>query len=289
MEMSEKKKPVLEWDNSDVKKWLGSINVERDVNQRLQYIIPDGKVLLTFSREELYKVFGPLLMQSFAGLKHFELAQRQLQLENLESFITLGYDPVSYLKHIPPNLISSKLENDKSSQIGSNCHSFCQKCASTSPLSSWSESGCCLSRNIDNDNRTDQGPDGAYRSEQENQRCAGRVQGDGSELDPPGGVILQGHAPTVQHGGGHPGLATKLPPEVWKAVIAMAYLFIVTWITAFVMVIVHDRVPDMKKYPPLPDIFLDNVPHIPWAFNMCEVTGTILLLIWVGVLLFHKH
>ncbi|XP_072159026.1 sphingomyelin synthase-related protein 1 [Bemisia tabaci] len=85
------------------------------------------------------------------------------------------------------------------------------------------------------------------------------------------------------------GLATKLRPEVSKTLIAMAYVFVVTWITAFVMVIVHDRVPDMKRYPPLPDIFLDNVPYIPWAFHMCEWTGTLLLLIWICVLVFHKH
>ncbi|CAH1392409.1 unnamed protein product [Nezara viridula] len=85
------------------------------------------------------------------------------------------------------------------------------------------------------------------------------------------------------------GQATTLRPELWKSLIALGYCFVVTWITAFVMVIVHDRVPDMKKYPPLPDIFLDNVPHIPWAFHMCEWTGTVLLLIWLCVLLVHKH
>lgn len=67
------------------------------------------------------------------------------------------------------------------------------------------------------------------------------------------------------------------------------YAFLVTWITAFVMVVVHERVPDMKRYPPLPDIFLDNVPHIPWAFHMCEITGTLLFLIWTCVLIVHKH
>lgn len=67
------------------------------------------------------------------------------------------------------------------------------------------------------------------------------------------------------------------------------YAFLVTWITAFVMVVVHERVPDMKRYPPLPDIFLDNVPHIPWAFHMCEITGTSLFFIWTCVLIVHKH
>ena len=81
----------------------------------------------------------------------------------------------------------------------------------------------------------------------------------------------------------------ELQPEVWKTLLSLLYLFVVTWITAFVMVVVHDRVPDMKKYPPLPDIFLDNVPTIPWAFSMCELTGTFLLIIWLFVLTFHKH
>ncbi|KAB0797204.1 hypothetical protein PPYR_08198 [Photinus pyralis] len=85
------------------------------------------------------------------------------------------------------------------------------------------------------------------------------------------------------------GRSQKLPPEIFKLFISFCYLIFVTWITAFVMVIVHDRVPDMNKYPPLPDIFLDNVPLIPWAFDMCEISGTILLTIWLVVLIFHKH
>ncbi|KAJ8887810.1 hypothetical protein PR048_014028 [Dryococelus australis] len=91
----------------------------------------------------------------------------------------------------------------------------------------------------------------------------------------------------VNHDG--QGCESHLKPELCKALLSLLYLFVVTWITAFVMVIVHDRVPDMKRYPPLPDIFLDNVPPIPWAFKMCEWTGTVLFLILVGVLLFHKH
>merc|ERR1719400_609963 len=82
---------------------------------------------------------------------------------------------------------------------------------------------------------------------------------------------------------------TPLKPERWKTLLAFLYVLLVSWVTAFVMVIVHDRVPDMEKYPPLPDIILDNVPHIPWAFQMCELTGMILFSLWFLVVLFHKH
>jgi len=85
------------------------------------------------------------------------------------------------------------------------------------------------------------------------------------------------------------GLSTHLEPEIWKTAISFSYFVAVTILTSLVMVVVHDRVPDMKKYPPLPDIFLDNVPLIPWAFDMCEVTGCILFVTWFIVLMFHKH
>lgn len=81
----------------------------------------------------------------------------------------------------------------------------------------------------------------------------------------------------------------QVKPELIKMFVALGYLIVVSWISACVMVIVNDRVPDMKKYPPLPDIFLDNIPLIPWAFKLCEICGTFLMIIWVLVCLFHKH
>ena len=81
----------------------------------------------------------------------------------------------------------------------------------------------------------------------------------------------------------------KLEPEYTKLLIAYIYMFSVFLLTSFVMVIVHDRVPDMKKYPPLPDIVLDNMPYVPWAFEMCEFTGLVLVTIWIVILIFHKH
>ena len=82
---------------------------------------------------------------------------------------------------------------------------------------------------------------------------------------------------------------SEIPKERWKTILAFLYVLLVSWWTAFVMVVVHDRVPDMEKYPPLPDILLDNIPLIPGAFEMCELCGMVLMCIWVFVLIFHKH
>ena len=71
--------------------------------------------------------------------------------------------------------------------------------------------------------------------------------------------------------------------------IAVMYGLFVSWLTAVVMTIVHDRVPDMNKYPLLPDIILDNMPHVPWAFEMAEMAGMTLLTIWLVMVIFHKH
>lgn len=106
----------------------------------------------------------------------------------------------------------------------------------------------------------------------------------------------------------------RLDPEYWKTVLSSVYVVFVFGFTSFVMVIVHERVPDMRTYPPLPDIFLDrwedrsraarfflrlrtdgcfclsiSVPRIPWAFAMAEACGVILCNIWLLVLLLHKH
>ncbi|GMT04369.1 hypothetical protein PENTCL1PPCAC_26543 [Pristionchus entomophagus] len=76
---------------------------------------------------------------------------------------------------------------------------------------------------------------------------------------------------------------------VLKLAIAFSYCLLSLLITAFVMVLVHDRVPDMKMYPPLPDIVLDNLPLIPWAFQMCEMIGVVLCTVWFIILFFHRH
>ncbi len=84
-------------------------------------------------------------------------------------------------------------------------------------------------------------------------------------------------------------MSSHLEPEYLKLLLSYMYMFLVFLLTAFVMVIVDDRVPDMKKYPPLPDLVLDNLPVIPGAFELCELTALTLLCIWIAILVFHKH
>ncbi|XP_035462346.2 sphingomyelin synthase-related protein 1 isoform X1 [Scophthalmus maximus] len=101
----------------------------------------------------------------------------------------------------------------------------------------------------------------------------------------PGAALCQTHSNwrCRQH------LAGRLDPEVWKTILSSVYVFFVFGFTSFVMVIVHERVPDMRTYPPLPDIFLDSVPRIPWAFAMAEACGLILCYMFLLILLLHKH
>ena len=71
--------------------------------------------------------------------------------------------------------------------------------------------------------------------------------------------------------------------------VSFLYAVFASWITAFTMVLAHERVPDMAKYPPLPDIVLDHVPLMPEAFKLAETCGLILCLTWITILVFHKH
>jgi len=79
------------------------------------------------------------------------------------------------------------------------------------------------------------------------------------------------------------------PKECNKLLVSGFYVMVSFLWTAFTMVLVHERVPDKEKYPPLPDIVLDNLPLIPYAFKLTEVCGILLFLIWALIIFSHKH
>ena len=77
--------------------------------------------------------------------------------------------------------------------------------------------------------------------------------------------------------------------EALKLFVACLYGFLSLVVTSIAMTFVHDRVPDMQKIPPLPDIFLDNIPVIPRAFEAAEACAITLIILFSCVILVHKH
>ncbi|GAA34479.2 sphingomyelin synthase-related protein 1 [Clonorchis sinensis] len=78
-------------------------------------------------------------------------------------------------------------------------------------------------------------------------------------------------------------------PQLFKLALSAFYVFLVAGLTSFVMVAAHERLPDISKYPPLPDLFLDNLPYIRWAFKAAECVGVVLMCIWFTILIFHRY
>ena len=121
---------------------------------------------------------------------------------------------------------------------------------------------------------------------------SGSIGGNGQKREAaarlqPAALHLESHVRGKAKGGGE----VQEPPVVSfaKLIAAGAYLFFATFCTAFTMILVHDRVPDQGKWPPLPDIVLDNVPLIPWAFAVAECILVVLTVILAIILLLHRH
>jgi hypothetical protein len=88
-----------------------------------------------------------------------------------------------------------------------------------------------------------------------------------------------------------PGQADSEPwlDSAAKLLFSFGYLGVALVMTAIVMTLVHERVPDPQAYPPLPDIFLDNIRYIHGAFELPEAVIMLLLALFLGVLLLHQH
>ncbi|XP_036356033.1 sphingomyelin synthase-related protein 1-like [Octopus sinensis] len=69
----------------------------------------------------------------------------------------------------------------------------------------------------------------------------------------------------------------------------MLYALFAMCISSYVAVIVNDTRPDTDQYPPLPDLILDNLAYMEYAFYYAEFCGIFLNIIWLLILVFHKH
>lgn len=81
----------------------------------------------------------------------------------------------------------------------------------------------------------------------------------------------------------------RLDPEMWKLGLAVCYIVCVHFISTFCIIVAQERLPDKTQYRPLPDMILDRVPYIPWAYRVTEGIIYLLFFIFFPMLVFHKN
>ncbi|PAA62738.1 hypothetical protein BOX15_Mlig023382g1 [Macrostomum lignano] len=81
-------------------------------------------------------------------------------------------------------------------------------------------------------------------------------------------------------------LAAKPPSDFWRAFLALLFMFTGMTMTAVSLIFVHERVPSS---PPLPDVLLTRVTHIPWALDVCEYLLIVTLAATYITAFLHRH
>ncbi|CAN7994004.1 unnamed protein product [Ixodes hexagonus] len=79
----------------------------------------------------------------------------------------------------------------------------------------------------------------------------------------------------------------RIVQEKWKTLVAFSFLSGNLILNLTCLAVVHERIPDRTKYPPLPDIFFDLFPPLDWALDVSEVI--IIVCIWSTLLLLLIH
>ena len=74
-----------------------------------------------------------------------------------------------------------------------------------------------------------------------------------------------------------------------KTFFAFLLAFSTVYFCSFIVTIVDERLPNPKYFPPLPDLILDNIQQIPWAFAVTEKLIITEISILVLVLAFHRY
>lgn len=79
----------------------------------------------------------------------------------------------------------------------------------------------------------------------------------------------------------------RIVQEKWKTLVAFSFLSGNLILNLTCLAVVHERIPDRTKYPPLPDVFFDLFPPLDWALDVSEVI--IIVCIWSTLLLLLIH
>ena len=74
-----------------------------------------------------------------------------------------------------------------------------------------------------------------------------------------------------------------------KTLSACLLVLCTLYFCSFIITIVDERLPDPKLFPPLPDLILDNIAQIPWAFAVTEKIILIEMVTLLAVIAVHRH
>ncbi|CAF1163833.1 unnamed protein product [Rotaria sp. Silwood1] len=74
-----------------------------------------------------------------------------------------------------------------------------------------------------------------------------------------------------------------------KTLSAFLLAFCTLYFCSFMITIVDERLPDPRNFPPLPDLVLDNVKQIPWAFSVTEKIIVIEMATLITIIILHRH
>ncbi|UJR20997.1 hypothetical protein I4U23_024097 [Adineta vaga] len=84
-------------------------------------------------------------------------------------------------------------------------------------------------------------------------------------------------------------LITSIRSDRKKTLLAFFMLLITIFFSSFIITIVDERLPDPKTFPPLPDLILENIEQIPWAFSVTEKLILLEMITLIIVVLLHRH
>lgn len=74
-----------------------------------------------------------------------------------------------------------------------------------------------------------------------------------------------------------------------KTFFAFLLALLTIYFCAMIITFVDERLPDPKNFPPLPDLILENIQQIPWAFAVTEKLILLQMITLVTVILLHRY
>ncbi|KAL6055313.1 Sphingomyelin synthase-related protein 1 [Balamuthia mandrillaris] len=263
-----------EWSVSDVSKWLGMGGYGRYAEKFAKNNV-DGEILLSLTEHDLRE--EPLALGVIGDIKRLSWTIQQLRAQD-----------TGYTRHLPsePRLLDAAVDGFASSSLPSQQRRRSLETDSSSPpLAKTRPRSRSIHPLLD-----EEGHQVEVGEEEGFAEVLKRWQREYGKLSKEGGVWWPFSSPTKTRASFLPvwHVDERFASALSRLVMSFLFLLFSAMATALTMTFVHERVPDPTSYPPLPDIILDNVPHMPVAFTLAEYTIFSLALIFFVTVLLHR-